>query len=65
MNWDAVGKALSLLPSKTIIIEGNATGQFESLLRGYVGFTPTAHLRRYDGRPIYPEQIVKAVQGLV
>lgn len=64
MNWDAVHKTLSSLSSKTIIIEGNATGQFESLLRGYVGFTPTAHLRRYDGRPFYPEQIVQAVKEL-
>ena len=65
MNHDAVGPALSSLASKkSIIVEGNATGQFETLLREQFGFAPTSHLRRFDGRPIYPEDLVAAVKQL-
>lgn len=66
MDHDAIGPVLSSLRSKkTIVVEGNATGQFETLLKEQFGFTPTTHLRRFDGRPIYPEQIVNKLGELV
>lgn len=60
-------KALELLQSakKTLVIEGNLTGQFEGLIREFTGFVPTAHLRKYDGRPFYPEEIVAKVKEML
>lgn len=65
LNTDAISKALeSIKDKKTLIIEGNATGQFQSLLKEHFDFSPTSYLRRYDGRPIYPEQIIEKCQQL-
>lgn len=63
MNRNAVKKAIDKYAgNKTLMIEGNSTGQFEKILESQIGFTPTANLRKYDGRPIYPEEIEKAVE---
>lgn len=43
---------------ETIIIEGNATGQFAKLLRRETGFLPTERILRYDGLPLTPEYIL-------
>lgn len=65
MNHDVIGPILSSLRSKkTIVVEGNATGQFESLLKEQFEFTPTTHLRRFDGRPIYPEDVLVKLDQL-
>lgn len=50
---------------KTLVIENNKTGQFEGLIREKTGLSVTDHLRKYDGRPFYPEEIVKKVQSLL
>ena len=65
MNQEAVNAALSNIGSRTLIVENNATGQFESLLKSQVGFVPTGKLRKFDGRPIYPEEIINALERLV
>ena len=65
MNQEAVNAALSNIGSRTLIVENNATGQFESLLKSQVGFVPTGKLRKFDGRPIYPEEIISAFNRLV
>lgn len=49
----------------SLIVEGNATGQFESLIREHTGYVPTGHLRKYDGRPIFPSEIERAAVALV
>ena len=41
----------------TIIVEQNATGQLEGLIREYCLRDPGQRLNRYDGRPISPEQV--------
>lgn len=50
---------------RTLVIEGNATGQLEGLIREQCLVAPDHHLRRHDGRPISPEQIYEAVHGLL
>ncbi len=46
---------------RTIIIEGNLTGQFEGLVRQECLVAPDERLRRYDGRPFSPEQVYAKV----
>ncbi len=50
---------------RTLVVEENISGQFEGLLREQTGFVCDEHLRRYDGRPFYPEQIYDAVRGIL
>ncbi|NLE99374.1 MAG: 2-oxoacid:acceptor oxidoreductase subunit alpha [Anaerolineales bacterium] len=46
---------------RTIVVEGNATGQFETLLRTHTGHAADDAIRRYDGRPFSPEYILARV----
>lgn len=50
---------------KTLVVENNATGQFAQHLQEQVGLVPTSMLLRYDGRPMYPEDIVAKVESLL
>lgn len=50
---------------KTLIIEGNKLGQFEGLIREHTGHSIHEHFRKYDGRPLYPEEIVARVKELL
>lgn len=43
---------------KIVCIEGNATGQFASLLRRESGLEVSSRISRYDGLPITPEYIL-------
>lgn len=66
MNREAVKRALEKYAAKkTLMLEGNATGQFQAILKSQIGFEPTAYLRKYDGRPIYPEEIEAAIDKLI
>ena len=52
--------------TRSLVIEGNATGQLEGLVAEQCLHTFDERLRRYDGRPISPEQVyakVKAILG--
>ncbi len=42
---------------RSLVIEGNFTGQLEGLIRQECLIAPRDHLRRWDGRPFNPEQI--------
>jgi 2-oxoglutarate ferredoxin oxidoreductase subunit alpha len=60
-NW-----ALMFKPFKNIlVIENNATSQLSTLLASAFPFKPTSTLLNCDGRPIYPEQIVKYLKPYV
>lgn len=50
---------------KTLIVENNKTGQLEGLIREKTGLSVDDHLRKYDGRPFYPEEIVEKVKSLI
>jgi 2-oxoglutarate ferredoxin oxidoreductase subunit alpha len=43
---------------RTIVVEGNATGQLETLIRARTGLSMDGSMRKYDGRAFIPEYIV-------
>jgi 2-oxoglutarate ferredoxin oxidoreductase subunit alpha len=47
---------------RIVAVEGNATGQFAGLLRRESGFGIEERIGRYDGLPITPEFILRALQ---
>lgn len=51
--------------NKCILIENNSTGQFGRLLRQETGIYIEKQLLKYDGRPIYKEEIVEYVKKIV
>lgn len=51
--------------NKTIVLENNATGQLISVIKENTLKTPDYSYLKYDGRPFYPEDIVKKVRGLI
>lgn len=50
---------------KTVVIEGNKTGQFEGLIKENTGLSVNHNFRKYDGRPFYPEEIVSEVKKIL
>jgi len=46
---------------RTIMVEGNSTGQMETLLRARIGRPVDSAIRKYDGRSFTPEYIVASV----
>lgn len=48
---------------RLVMVEGNAKGQAEGLIRQHTGLTFSERLNRYDGRPFYAEDIVAYVKG--
>jgi 2-oxoglutarate ferredoxin oxidoreductase subunit alpha len=47
--------------ARTLVVEGNATGQLETLLRARTGRSVDGSMRKYDGRAFTPEYIVARV----
>jgi len=43
---------------RTVVVEGNSTGQLEILLRTHTGLAVNSAIRRYDGRAFTPEFII-------
>lgn len=56
-------QALAVLSTSTrlIAVEQNATGQLASLIREYTGLLIKEKILKYDGRPLYPEEIAGAI----
>ena len=51
--------------AKTLVmVEGNGTGQAEKLIRQETGITFDHHIRRYDGRPFYVEDLTELLANL-
>jgi len=50
---------------KTLVIENNMHGQFEGLIKEHTGLSVTDHLRKFDGRPFYPEEIVEKIRTMI
>ncbi|MBI4053761.1 MAG: 2-oxoacid:acceptor oxidoreductase subunit alpha [Candidatus Doudnabacteria bacterium] len=48
-----------------LVVENNFSGQFEGLIRQQTGIIPGHHLRKYDGRPFWPEEIVEKVKNIL
>ena len=64
LDWKGLKSELRKYP-KTLLVEGNGEGQFQGLLKQYCDFLPTDFYRRIDGRPFYPEEIVKKVKEMM
>jgi len=64
MNLKAVKQALKDCGESTLLIEQNATGQFQSLLKEQIGWEPTVYLRKYDGRPFFAEEIIEKINEI-
>lgn len=47
---------------KLVMVEGNVSGQGEKWIRQQTGITMQDHIRRYDGRPFYAEELLKFIQ---
>ena len=47
---------------KAVIIEGNIGAQFAGVVREFTGVAVGHKLLKYDGRPFYPEEILKFIQ---
>ncbi len=45
-----------------IVVEGNYTGQLESLIRTHTGIEADSAIRRFDGRPFRPEYILAQLE---
>jgi len=58
---------LSLLNNakQAICIEHNATGQFARLIKAERGYTFTASINRYDGRPFLLEEMIGEINALI
>lgn len=54
---------LALDPEKTIFVEGNMQGQFAGLYREHTGFDVKYVLTKFDGRQIFPFEIVEFVKN--
>ncbi len=50
---------------KTLVIEGNRSGQFEGIIKEHTGLSVSDRLRKYNGRPFYPEEIVAKVKQIL
>ncbi|MBI3379708.1 2-oxoacid:acceptor oxidoreductase subunit alpha [Candidatus Gottesmanbacteria bacterium] len=49
----------------TLLVENNSTGQLGQLISMVTGIGIKNKLLKYDGRPIYPEEIIKEVDKLL
>jgi 2-oxoglutarate ferredoxin oxidoreductase subunit alpha len=61
---DAVTKALAKA-KRIVVVENNYSGQFAQYLRGETGIAAHAHIRKYDGEPLTPRQIVDGVLDIL
>lgn len=65
--WPFPIEAFSSLAKKAptlVMVEGNGSGQAEKLIRQETGITFDHHIRRYDGRPFYVEDLAELVVNL-
>lgn len=64
LDWKKLEKELSKYP-KNLFLEGNGEGQLQGVIKQYTDFVPTDAYHRIDGRPFYPEEIVKKVKEML
>ena len=48
--------------SKSVVVEGNATGQLANLIRTETGIKADVKILKFDGRPITPEYIIEKLE---
>jgi len=50
---------------KTLLVEGNYSGQFAKLLRAEMGIELPHQFLKYDGEPFYPHQILERAEEVL
>jgi pyruvate/2-oxoacid:ferredoxin oxidoreductase alpha subunit len=45
-----------------LVVENNISGQLQDVIREQTGLSMKHHYRRYDGRPIYAEDLINKVK---
>jgi 2-oxoglutarate ferredoxin oxidoreductase subunit alpha len=50
---------------RIIVVENNHSGQFARHLRAETGIAATGHIRKYDGEPFEPREVLSAVRQIV
>ncbi len=50
---------------RTLLVEQNATAQLGGLVREYTGIESPDRLLKFDGRPVYPEEIVQRAKEVL
>ena len=50
--------------TEIVIVEGNSHGQLADVIAQETGFMSKHNIRRFDGRPFYPEDIVNFIKGM-
>jgi len=55
-------KQLTGQAKKLVMVEGNVSGQGEGWIRQQTGIEMDDHIRRYDGRPFYVEELLDLIQ---
>jgi 2-oxoglutarate ferredoxin oxidoreductase subunit alpha len=50
---------------KVIVVENNYSGQFYRYMRSETGLDVDGHIRKYDGEPFMPHQVVNGVQEIM
>lgn len=61
---DAVGRILQTA-KKTLLVEGNKTGQLGMMLRANTGYKTDAAYLKYDSRPFVPSAILKKMREVL
>jgi 2-oxoglutarate ferredoxin oxidoreductase subunit alpha len=61
---DAV-RAILESAKKTIVIENTHSGQFYRFMRSEIGLQVDQHIRKYDGEPFMPYQVVDGVKEIL
>jgi len=64
LNPDVV-RAMFAQTEKTLLVEGNYSGQFGHLLRAETGIELPHTFLKYDGEPFYPHQIVERAEEVL
>lgn len=65
--WPFPAEAFSRLSQsakKLVIVEENVTGQLEQVIRQETGIVFADHIRRFDGRPFYPDELALQLSQL-
>ncbi|MEA1881926.1 MAG: 2-oxoacid:acceptor oxidoreductase subunit alpha [Candidatus Marinimicrobia bacterium] len=50
---------------KVIVVENNYSGQFYRYMRSETGLDVDTHIRKYDGEPFMPHQVVNGIQAII
>lgn len=62
---DGQVRKVMLAAKRTLVVENDLTGQLEGLIRERCLLSADHHLRKWDGRPFFPEEIADRVRTVI